>query len=77
MSVIEKIKMKEARIGVIGLGYVGFPLRYLIAERLNGAHCVSPFGFPEAEQRTLSNFTLLDESGAGDAPSGEPVFGKV
>jgi hypothetical protein len=77
MSLIEKIKMKEARIGVIGLGYVGLPLRYLIAERLKGTHCVSPFGFPEAEQRALSNFILLDGSGAGEAPSGEPAFGKV
>jgi|GEM_PF-4363000 len=77
MSLIEKIKMKEARIGVIDLVYEGLPLRYLIADRLNGSHCVSPFGFPEAEQRALSNVTPLDESGAGDARSGEPVFGKV
>jgi hypothetical protein len=77
MTLIEKIKMKEAHIGVNGMGYVGLPLRYLIAERLNGAHCVSPFGFPEAEQRALSNVTLLDGSGAGEARSGEPAFGKV
>ena len=77
MSLIEKIKMKEARIGIIGLGYVGLPLEISDSGETKGTHCVSPFGFPEAEQRALSNFILLDGSGAGEAPSGEPAFGKA
>ena len=38
MTIIEKLEAKEAVIGIVGLGYVGFPL--LLAYAANGYRCI-------------------------------------
>jgi UDP-N-acetyl-D-glucosamine dehydrogenase len=55
MSLIEKIRSRDARVGVIGLGYVGLPLAVELARA--GFHAV---GFDVVEEK-------VDRANAGDS----------